>query len=141
MILMTFAITIAFLVRSSSLVGWIPLAIYKMFQSWPYFVAILQAGVFIAVPVVCFSVFLDSLYYGTLTFPQLNFVYLNVVDNLSKYFGVSPTFYYFNEIKNFILASEKFFPMIIFAMCFFTLYQMNGRIPLKTEAGSNYSAD
>jgi hypothetical protein len=31
MAMMTFCITIAFLVRSSNLVGWVPLALYKMF--------------------------------------------------------------------------------------------------------------
>lgn len=31
MILMVFAITLAFIVRSSSLVGWIPLALFNMF--------------------------------------------------------------------------------------------------------------
>lgn len=39
MALMTFAITVAFLVRSSSLVGWIPLAMVAIFQG-PNFISI-----------------------------------------------------------------------------------------------------
>jgi hypothetical protein len=41
MVLMTVAITLAFLVKSSSLVGFIPLALYKISLSFDYFVAIL----------------------------------------------------------------------------------------------------
>ena len=38
--LMTLFITLAFLVRSSSLVGWIPLALLKAFTHFGYFTAI-----------------------------------------------------------------------------------------------------
>ena len=41
MILMTLSITLAFLIRSSSLIGWIPLALIKMLSSFDYFLAIL----------------------------------------------------------------------------------------------------
>ena len=41
MCMMTFSITIAFIVRSSSLIGFIPLALFRLFQSWDYFLAIL----------------------------------------------------------------------------------------------------
>ena len=37
MILMTLSITFAFIVRSSSLVGFIPMALYKIFSSFEYF--------------------------------------------------------------------------------------------------------
>jgi hypothetical protein len=69
MVLMTVAITLAFLVRSSSLVGFIPLALYKISLSFDDFVAILSAGIFVAVPIMGLSVAMDSCYYGALTFP------------------------------------------------------------------------
>jgi Alg9-like mannosyltransferase family len=85
MILMTFAITIAFLIRSSSLIGWIPLALASIFSSNSInsillnFTAICKAGLFVAVPLIMISIGVDSLFYGKLTFPQYNFVYINVV--------------------------------------------------------------
>jgi len=94
MAMMTMSITMVFLVRSSSLVGWVPLALWKIFSGFDFFLAILTAGVCIAIPVCVVSVIIDSLYYGKLTIPQVNFVFINVVDNISKYFGTEPWFYY-----------------------------------------------
>ena len=69
MAFMTFAVTIAFLVRSSSLVGWVPLAVFKMFSSYNYFVAVMTAGVFVTIPVISASILTDSIYYGKFAFP------------------------------------------------------------------------
>lgn len=69
MVLMTLAISIAFIVRSSSLLGWLPLALLKCFSSFDYFVAILSAGIFVALPTCGFSTLIDSLCYGRLTCP------------------------------------------------------------------------
>lgn len=72
---MTFAITIAFLIRSSSLIGWIPLALASIFSSYSFnsilfnFTAIFKAGLCVAVPLIIFSIGIDSLFYGKLTFP------------------------------------------------------------------------
>lgn len=40
MVWMTFAITISFLVRSSSLIGWIPLILIEVFKSWNKFIMV-----------------------------------------------------------------------------------------------------
>ena len=69
---MTFAITLGFLIRSSSLIGWVPLAFFKIFSTKDVFsntVAILAAGVFVAVPTVIISICMDSYFYGQLTIP------------------------------------------------------------------------
>ena len=85
MILMTSCITIAFLIRSSSIIGWFPLALIKIFYadsilcSFYNLSAITKAGLFIAVPMILFSICLDSYYYGTLAFPQFSFLYVNIV--------------------------------------------------------------
>ena len=85
MALMTFAITMAFLVRSSSIIGWVPLALIYIFQTSSLIcllhnlLAIIQAGLFIAIPMVILSLCMDSFYYGAFAFPQFNFVYVNVV--------------------------------------------------------------
>lgn len=64
---MTFSITLAFLIRSSSLIGWIPLAIFKIVSSKDIIsnlISIIAAGIFVAIPTVAISICLDSLFYG-----------------------------------------------------------------------------
>ena len=95
--LMTLSITLAFLIRSSSLIGWIPLALVSIFSTQNIFsnlFSIIQAGVLVAIPTIGFSIALDSWYYGKLAIPQYNFVYINVVQNLSNKFGIEVWFYY-----------------------------------------------
>jgi len=106
MALMTLAITMAFLVRSSSIIGWVPLALIYIFQTnsmiclFYNLLAIIQAGLIVAIPMVLLSLCMDSFYYGTFTFPQFNFVYVNVVQNISAYFGSEPALFYFREFEN-----------------------------------------
>jgi hypothetical protein len=80
---MVFAITLAFIVRSSSLVGWIPLALFYLFYSYDYFVAIVSAAFLVALPTLIISFLNDSYFYGRWCFPQYNFVYINVVENIT----------------------------------------------------------
>jgi hypothetical protein len=69
MILMTLSITVAFLVRSSSLIGWIPLALLKMCTSFDYSLNIIYAGILVALPTVAFSCITDIISYGKITIP------------------------------------------------------------------------
>jgi hypothetical protein len=69
---MTLSITLAFLIRSSSLIGWIPLALVSIFSTPNIFsnlIAIIQAGILVAIPTIGFSIALDSWYYGKLAIP------------------------------------------------------------------------
>jgi len=115
MALMTFGITMAFLVRSSSIIGWVPLALIYIFKANSFecmiynLLAIIQAGLFIAIPMVFLSLCMDSLYYGTFVFPQFNFVYVNVVQNISAYFGSEPMLFYFIEFENSANVIDKGF--------------------------------
>ena len=135
MALMTVGITVAFIVRSSSLLGWVPLALVKCFTSFDYFVAIITAGILVALPTFAFSVGIDSLCYGRFTCPQLNFVYVNVVDNISKYFGEEPWHYYITELPLFLTQLECFYEVVILGLCLTTVYQINGRLPFDRPGG------
>ena len=120
---MTCSITMAFLVRSSNLVGWVPLALLKLFQSRDYFVAILISGVCVTIPLFGLSVLADSLYYGKLMVPQLNFVYINVIANVAgNWFGTESPYFYIIELREFICYSEMFFKISVFGFCMFTFY-------------------
>lgn len=90
---------------------------------------ILQAGVFIAVPTLAVSILIDCLAYDRFTVPQINFVHVNVVENISKYFGVSPWSYYIEELPEFIMSYDGI-DTALFGFCLLTVCQLNtGRVP------------
>lgn len=128
MIFMTTSITVAFVVRSSSIVGWIPLALSHILQSPAHFQAVVTSGLLITVPVLALSVLNDSIQYGKLTVPQLNFVHVNVVENISQFFGTDPWFYYIQELPEFLSALDGLHTAN-FGLCMLTVYQLNGRLP------------
>ena len=102
---LTAFITVSFIMRNTSPVGWIPLLLHK---SWNQsIVPFVISGVFVALPLLVACVYLDSIYYmhantsssGTSldhhsenkkfewTITSLNFLKVNVLEGLSKYFG------------------------------------------------------
>ena len=143
MALMTFAITLAFLIRSSSLIGWIPLA-YGKIHSTPHYVqnflAILQSGLFVSVPTIIFSICVDSYYYGKWTVPQYNFVHVNVVLGLSDRFGVEPWFYYLKELPNFLSSLDGDL-ISLFGFALFTVYQINGSLHMGSRRATRKNAE
>lgn len=79
---MTACITVAFLVRSSSIIGWVPLALWtvvKTKEPLNSLITIITVAFTTAVPLFALSIGIDSYFYGKLTCPQYNFVYFNVV--------------------------------------------------------------
>lgn len=78
MAIMVIAITLAFIIRSSSLAPWIPLAILKFVEKPQVLMTAIYLAFMIALPLMIGSVVLDSLFYGRLTVPQANFVYINI---------------------------------------------------------------
>ena len=129
MILMVVFISLSFIIRSSSLIGWVPLALLKAFQSLDYFLVILQAGVFIALPTIALSIFFDCLAYGRFTVPQINFVNVNVVENISKYFGTSPWYFYLQEFPEFIMSLDGMNTALL-GFSILTIIQVNrGELP------------
>jgi hypothetical protein len=64
------------------------LALYYLFYSLDYFKAILTAAFLVALPTLAISILIDSYFYGRWCFPQYNFVYVNVVENITAQFGV-----------------------------------------------------
>jgi len=88
-VIMTALITLSFMIRNTSPVGWIPLLFLKIIYE-KTFLSFLIAGIFVAIPLIFLCVCLDSLYYGELTITSYNFVRANLVEGLSKYYGVDP---------------------------------------------------
>jgi phosphatidylinositol glycan class B len=88
-IIMTFCLSISFVIRISSPAGWLPLLFWKLFADKSFF-AFLKAGFLIFIPTVLSSIAIDSIYYGELTFSGYGFLKFNIIENKSRFFGVEP---------------------------------------------------
>eukprot|EP00356_Strombidium_inclinatum_P012985 CAMPEP_0170499278 /NCGR_PEP_ID=MMETSP0208-20121228/30828_1 /TAXON_ID=197538 /ORGANISM="Strombidium inclinatum, Strain S3" /LENGTH=307 /DNA_ID=CAMNT_0010776769 /DNA_START=284 /DNA_END=1207 /DNA_ORIENTATION=+ len=121
---MTLVITVCFLIRSSSLAGWVPLALLKLCEHPSNFLPVLMAGLTVALPCILASVAIDSWYYGVVTVPQFNFVYFNVLENLSVYFGIDPWFAYLHGFKD---QYGNFFVLAIFGLSWVSVVQIQGQ--------------
>lgn len=76
-------ISMAFIIRSTSVIGWVPLLLFKLCSSPCRYLVSFVKSVPILVVLLLISLTIDQKFYGRRTFPQFNFVYLNVVENLS----------------------------------------------------------
>lgn len=123
-LMMTF-ITLAFIIRSSSLAPWIFLSAAKLIDYPSMFPAIVQATLTVTLPICLVCVLLDSLFYGKLTIPQLNFVHINVFQNLSRYFGIDPWYFYIQGLKH---EFGTDFILTLFGLSLLTVRQMSGSL-------------
>ena len=119
---LTGTITLSFMMRNTSPVGWIPLLALKvLFEGSfpPFFISL----IFVGIPVIAITVLLDTLYFnGTISmettpvFTSYNFLRRNILEGLSEYFGSSPRTKYL-----FLFAPEIFtlmYPVVIVACCY-----------------------
>jgi hypothetical protein len=106
--LLTLAITLSFTIRSSSIVGYIPLALIAIYQDPRFFWPIIVCGLTITIPVVMVNLLSDAHFYGYFTVPQYNFVYVNVVMGISKFFGEMPWYYYIEHLYNEFCEIESY---------------------------------
>lgn len=90
---MTALISISFMMRNTSPVGWLPLIILKIIYQ-KSLKAFLLSGFIIAIPIISICILLDTMYFGAdkITITSLNFLKVNVVEGLSKYFGEDPQY-------------------------------------------------
>ena len=98
-VLLTTTITLSFMMRNTSPIGWVPLlAIKVLFEG--ALLPFLIAGIFVAVPVMAFTIYVDTLFYkGTIdlfdpVLTSYNFMKVNLLHNLSAYFGTDPWWQY-----------------------------------------------
>jgi hypothetical protein len=88
---LTALITVAFVGRNTSVIGWIPLLAIKVLRDGALPPFILSA-ITVAVPVIGLTVLVDTAYYGSdeWVVTSWNFLKVNLVENLSRYFGTDP---------------------------------------------------
>lgn len=89
----TFLVTISFMIRTTSAVGWFPLIFHKAFVQ-KNFLKFAVAGMFIAAPLLGLMLLMDSWFYGWFTFTFFNFLQFNVLSGGSDVFGTEPGDFY-----------------------------------------------
>lgn len=109
---MTALITLSFMMRNTSPVGWIPLLVMKMYEG--QLKSMIVSGVVVAVPIMGVCVALDSVYFGQLTITSYNFLRANVMEGLSKYYGVEPFHQYL--LVYFPLFFTALFPLVLLGL-------------------------
>lgn len=119
--MLTATITLSFMMRNTSPIGWIPLlAIKVLFEGslWPF----LFAGVLVAIPVIGLTIAIDTQYFlGTIdgenwVLTSYNFLRRNILEGLSEYFGSDAKHKY---VLGF--APEIFtvmYPVVLAACCY-----------------------
>lgn len=128
MVAMTAAITFGFLIRSSSLIGWLPLALFAIFATKNLFgnlFTIIWAGLTVTLPLLVLSFLLDSAYYGKFTLTQYNFLYVNIVLDVSSAFGVEPSTFYLKELENRLRGFGRF-ELTLLGLAMLIVYQSFG---------------
>jgi hypothetical protein len=111
------ALTVSFIVRNTSVVGWPILLAVKVIKDGA-FIPFLIAGFTVFIPIMTLSVVLDSLYFGWESFPvitALNFLNINLGEGLSNYFGTEPMHYFFSfVIPQYFIVAMPFVYMSFF---------------------------
>lgn len=121
------------MMRNTSPIGWIPLLLIKILRD-KAFVPFLVSGVVVAIPIVFLVTVLDSWYYSQdleqfeWTFTGLNFMIVNVVEGLSKYFGDHPTWFYVFAFMPGIFTVA--YPLVLYSFYFLTADNLkSGKCP------------
>lgn len=116
-VILTAGLTVSFMIRNTSPIGWPPLLLYKIIYDGS-FTPFVLAGFLVFLPVIGLFVLMDSYYYGIESFPVVtsyNFVKANLAEGLSKYFGVEPTYHYIIDV--FPCIFTLLYPCLLGAFC------------------------
>lgn len=84
-VILTALISIAFMMRNTSPVGWIPLLAIKVLREGSL-LPFLLSGIFVALPILFFCVWVDTTMYNSdkWVFTGYNFLEMNIIHGLSK---------------------------------------------------------
>lgn len=95
-VILTALITISFMIRNTSPVGWVPLLGWKVLKEGSLLPFIIS-GIFVALPIIFICVWVDTVMYGAneWVFTGYNFLEMNLLHGLSKTFGHDPWWHYY----------------------------------------------
>jgi hypothetical protein len=94
-VILTALISVAFMMRNTSPVGWIPLLAIKVLKEGSL-LPFIVSGLFVAVPILFFLVWVDTTMYkaDTWVLTGYNFLEMNILHGLSKTFGEDDFWWY-----------------------------------------------
>ena len=97
-VILTALITVSFMIRNTSPVGWLILLAYKVLREGS-FIPFLICGLIVALPLIVLLIWVDTVFYGAdeWVLTSYNFLEMNILHGLSKYFGEHPPFDYLTE--------------------------------------------
>ena len=117
--ILTATITISFVMRNTSPIGWIPLlAIKVLFEG--SLIPFIKAGIFVAIPLLGITIAIDTLYYlGTVNgtdwvYTSYNFLEKNLMYGFSEYFGTDPVYHYMVAFGPAIFTAM--YPTVLYSM-------------------------
>lgn len=132
-IILTALITVSFMMRNTSPVGWIPLLGYKVLYEGslkPFIIS----GIFVALPLIYGLILLDTKWYSNgnsdeLVITSWNFLKMNLIDGLSKFFGTSSIRFY--AVEGITIIFGLMFPMLWYSFYFHykTQKEAHGKSP------------
>lgn len=113
-VILTALISLAFMMRNTSPIGWIPLLAYKVLMEGSL-VPFILSGIFVAIPILALCTYVDTAYYGgdEWVFTGINFLKVNVVHGLSKYFGEDPWYWYLIAFAPLIYTAV--YPLVLYS--------------------------
>lgn len=113
-VVLTALISMAFMMRNTSPIGWIPLLAHKVLFKGSL-VPFILSGIFVAIPILALCTYVDTLYYGgdKWVFTGLNFLRVNVMHGLSKYFGEERWYWYLEASAPLIYT--VLYPLVLYA--------------------------
>lgn len=119
----TAILSVEFMIRNTAPIGWVPLLFIKVFRDGT-FMSFLMSAILVAAPILAATVYFDSYIYSMetgkfeWTITGYNFLRVNVVEGLSKYFGDDPWWAYVG--KFFWAQYNVMYPLIIYAVYYYT---------------------
>ena len=122
--MLTLTITSTFILRTTSIIPWLLPMIYMVFYL-KTFLKFLLCGLFLALPLLLFSIVCDSLYYSRPTLTFLNFLHFNVLTEGSNYFGVSSHFEYVTLFG--FLQMHVFYPLMVTGAIFNAIWHFHNK--------------
>ena len=127
---LTALISLGFMVRNTSPVGWIPLLAIKVMREGS-FVPFLLSGIFVALPILFACVWIDTKFYSSDTWviTGYNFLEMNIIYGLSKFFGEDPPWYYLTTAS--LAIFTILYPLVMYTSSYshFKAQWAKGKVP------------
>lgn len=121
-VIFTLLVSFEFTIRNTAPVGWVPLLFLKSFRDGA-FCSFVITGLFVAVPFLVATTYIDSIFYSyetgkfEWTVTGYNFLHANLVEGGSLYFGVDPWWAYIG--KYFWAQFNAMYPLIAYSVYFY----------------------